>query len=173
MFVWPWFRKGRQKLKSCSCFVVKRENKIDKWDQFGSAFYEYFFNSICLSANCLMKRVLFSCFSYIKVSCRCLICMLCIYLLVLKSIILVQSMQDRKTQRELIIYIKCIALFCQAPSLKSANCPSPLFRQFPPIVYLNVFFVTPLPFPKKGIFQWVRIIIKFSLFNLISSFKSN
>ena len=51
--------------------------------------------------------------------------MLCIYLLVLKSIILVQSMQDRKTQRELIIYIKCIALFCQAPSLKSANCPSP------------------------------------------------
>ena len=45
-------------------------------------------------------------------------------------------------------------LFCQAPPLppqkKSANCPSPLFRQFLPIYW---FFGNPSP-PKNRIFQW-------------------
>ena len=52
-------RKGGQTQKCCSCLAVNTENERDEWDQFQSAFYEKFFNSVCLSANYLMKTVLF------------------------------------------------------------------------------------------------------------------
>ena len=55
-------------------------------------------------------------------------------------------------------------LFYQVPSLKSARCPSPLFRQFPTIYCF--FFLRPH-------FQRTYIILEFSTFNPIPSFLSN
>ena len=138
--------------------MVNRENKRDEWDQFSSAFYENFFNSICLSANYLMKTILFvASHTY-----RChvdvwSVAIFCIYFLVLKSIILVQRIQGRKTTWwELIIYIKYIALFfVQPPPLNLQTVQAPLFRQFLPIY---CFFLWPP-------FQSTYIISKFFIFN--------
>ena len=85
----------------------------------------------------------------IQLSCRCLICILFIYLLVLKSIILVQIRANNLHK------VHC-PLFCQAPSLKSANCPSPPFQAIPP--YILFFFVTILPVD-------LHKISKFFIFN--------
>ena len=52
-------------------------------------------------------------------------------------------------------------------SLKSANCPSPLFKQF----YILIFCEPP---PHKNwTFQWTPIILKFFILNPIPPFKSN
>ena len=59
-------------------------------------------------------------------------------------------------------------LSCQAPHLKSINCPSPLFTQSPPLYW---FFVNPSP--KSRIFQWTLKILKVFILNTILSFKSN
>ena len=52
-------------------------------------------------------------------------------------------------------------LFCQAPLLKSENCPSLLFRQFLPIYWFLV-----NPSSKNWIFLWTPMILDFSLFFL-------
>ena len=53
--------------------------------------------------------------------------------MVIKSIILVQRMQEGKPNLVRVNNLHKVhcPLFCQAPILKSANCPSPFFRQFP------------------------------------------
>ena len=61
-------------------------------------------------------------------------------------------------------------LSCQAPPLKSTNCPSPpFFWQGPPPPPLYLFFVPPLCIcfswtssPKSQIFQWTPEILKFA-----------
>ena len=129
--------------------MVNRENKRDEWDQFSSAFYENFFNSICLSANYLMKTILFvASHTY-----RChvdvwSVAIFCIYFLVLKSIILVQRIHGRKTTWwELIIYIKYIALFFVKPpplNLQTVQAPPVLGNS---TIYIVFFFATTTPPP--------------------------
>ena len=94
---------------------------------------------------------------------RCLICILCIYLLVLKSIRLVQWCRAGKlslVRANNLHKVHC-PLFCQALSLKSSNCPSPLLRP------QYIVFLWPYP-SEKWIFQWTHIILIFSIFNPIS-----
>ena len=56
-------------------------------------------------------------------------------------------------------------LSCQAPSLKTANCPSPPFLGNSPF-YIG-FLWSP---PKSQIFQWTPKILKFFILNTILSF---
>ena len=51
--------------------------------------------------------------------------------------------------------------------LKSANSPSPFFKQS--LLYIGFLWI----FPERGIFQWIPKISKFFILNSILSFKSN
>ena len=111
-------------------------------------FTSNFFNSICLPASCLMKTVLFvaSCI------CACHVDTWSVYYIYIYWC-LSQSYYFKECRVRKLSLVRAnnlhkvyCPLFCQTPSLKSANCPSPPFRQSPPPIYC--FFVT-LPTPLK------------------------